>query len=892
MPGIDCVAITDHNSGDWIGRLQEAYRDLDERRPGDFRPLFIFPGAEVTVSGGYHLLAILDPERTRDDIVSLLGALRIQGRNQGSQDASSAKTLVEAARIVTEYGGLAIPAHIDRPAGIFEIRDGEPALRGQTRVQFLDCENVLAMEVCDPNLPNLSEDLRGRIRSRYSEVLGSDCHHPAGEAAGRAPGRRYTWVKMGTPSLSGLELALRDRAPLSIRRSDVEEGDPNRHARLYIGEIQVRNGQYAGRDAPLRANFSPWLSAIIGGRGSGKSTLIEMTRLGLRRVADHPDTIKEDLKHFGKVYQSRGDRAALTEKTEIIVTLSKEGEEFRVRWRQDGQGDSVIEQRTGDSWSNTPGEVFSRFPVRILSQKQVFAMAGNPGSLLRLIDESPEVDKGEWDARYEEVSTRFLSLRSEARALEARLKDRQRIEGGLADVRRQLAVFEEGGHRDLLVQYRRLVRQRRAMEDRGGEWGRAVEEVRVVLQRVGPSDLPEADFAGGTQAEAEAVRLLQDAASSQETFRGRIQQLADAEAERIGQWETSLAASDWASAERETHAEYEALVKRLDREGVTDPSGYGVLVHERQQLESQLAELTAVEGKLQTAKCNAECALKEVAGLRSQLSERRAKFLADVLDDNEFVRIDVRPYGEVPRAAEPAFRQAVNRPDEVLAGDILSKDEDATGILAELYQDLPQDLEERTKTLETRIEGIKRELLQIRLTDQAGMRSKWLLNHLKSMSPEQVDRLELWWPEDELRVEYRRAGEKSFTPIREGSPGQKSAAMLAFLLSHGEEPIILDQPEDDLDNRLISDLVVAQLREGKRARQVIVATHNPNIVVNGDAEMVVSMVHEGGQCSVRCESSGCLQDREVRKEVCTVMEGGQEAFESRYRRLRGGPSGA
>ena len=100
---------------------------------------------------------------------------------------------------------------------------------------------------------------------------------------------------------------------------------------------------------------------------------------------------------------------------------------------------------------------------------------------------------------------------------------------------------------------------------------------------------------------------------------------------------------------------------------------------------------------------------------------------------------------------------------------------------------------------------------------------------------------------------------------------------------------MLDQPEDDLDNHVIHDLIVRQIRDNKRRRQVIVVTHNPNIVVNGDAEQVIAMDHVEGQCVVVVEGTGSLQEREVREEVCRVMEGGRRAFEARYRRLVRGP---
>ena len=107
--------------------------------------------------------------------------------------------------------------------------------------------------------------------------------------------------------------------------------------------------------------------------------------------------------------------------------------------------------------------------------------------------------------------------------------------------------------------------------------------------------------------------------------------------------------------------------------------------------------------------------------------------------------------------------------------------------------------------------------------------------------------------------------------------------MLAFLLAHGEEPLVLDQPEDDLDNHLIYDLIVRQIRENKLRRQIIVVTHNPNIVVNGDAEMLHVLDFIEGQCKV--VQYGSLQQIAIREEICRVMEGGREAFERRYRRL-------
>jgi predicted ATPase len=94
--------------------------------------------------------------------------------------------------------------------------------------------------------------------------------------------------------------------------------------------------------------------------------------------------------------------------------------------------------------------------------------------------------------------------------------------------------------------------------------------------------------------------------------------------------------------------------------------------------------------------------------------------------------------------------------------------------------------------------------------------------------------------------------------------------------------LVLDQPEDDLDNHLIYDLVVRQIRANKQRRQLIIVTHNPNIVVNGDAEMIYALDFNS-QCFI--SQSGSLQNQKMRDEVCSVMEGGEDAFDLRYRRL-------
>nr|WP_049920112.1 ABC transporter ATP-binding protein [Halobiforma nitratireducens] len=107
------------------------------------------------------------------------------------------------------------------------------------------------------------------------------------------------------------------------------------------------------------------------------------------------------------------------------------------------------------------------------------------------------------------------------------------------------------------------------------------------------------------------------------------------------------------------------------------------------------------------------------------------------------------------------------------------------------------------------------------------------------------------------------------------SLGQKGTVLLKILLAQDEKPLIIDQPEENLDNRFIYKTLKDAFKEAKKKRQVIIATHNANLVVNTDAEQVVVANYEENEISF---TAGPLEDSEIREEVTTILEGGEQAF--------------
>ncbi|WP_191062089.1 ATP-binding protein [Geminicoccus harenae] len=317
---------------------------------------------------------------------------------------------------------------------------------------------------------------------------------------------------------------------------------------------------------------------------------------------------------------------------------------------------------------------------------------------------------------------------------------------------------------------------------------------------------------------------------------------------------------------------YQSLCDKLAEIGGDDPLEFDKVIGEIDYVEKRLDRVNTARKLIEEIDADIDKCKRSILELRRSLTKRRSEFVGRVLRGNKYVRIDVVPYGDID-GVEGALRSLLN-----CLGDRFSRDfESLLGGLSQANS--PLAMEQEVEALRNRIAAGKAG--SAAYGDCADRR---FLTMLQGLAGEVIDKLDIWYPEDTVQVLHSPTGNgDNFRAIKEGSPGQKTAALLAFLLPYGDDPIILDQPEDDLDNNLVYRLIVKQIKDMKIRRQVIVVTHNANIVVNGDAEYVVALTSRGGQAHI--ERQGCLQDAEVRRTICEVMEGGREAFAERYRRI-------
>jgi histidinol phosphatase-like PHP family hydrolase len=320
---IHCIVVTDHNTGAWIDKLKAELATLKQQDAATWGTVTLFPGMELSCNGGVHLKVILDPAKGTSDIDAIRGSVGYSG-TPGDSDGVTSQSVEQVIRAIQSAGGVACAAHVDKPKGLLIALNDHNTL--QPIFKLLD-----AVEVIDPTAACLQAHTATLAGIAF--VLGSDSHQP------KDIGRGFTWVKMSSPSIEGLKLALLDPES-AVRRSDVCASNPQQLGHPKIKNIRVEKLRLR-QNAPLIIHFNPSYNALIGGRGSGKSTILECLRLGLARENElltgrSDGALRQSFESFKKEKTGRNEPGMMLTDSRITVEVSKgQGdleERFEYRW--------------------------------------------------------------------------------------------------------------------------------------------------------------------------------------------------------------------------------------------------------------------------------------------------------------------------------------------------------------------------------------------------------------------------------------------------------------------------------------------------------------------------------------------------------------------------------
>lgn len=845
---LDCIVVTDHNTFQWIPELRKALTEYQQNPDDDYRDIVIFPGIEITVQGNIHLLGIFDPGSEYEDLVKILGKIDY------CEDIKTTKNPInKIIEIITENHGIAVPAHVDQASGLFYEDTSSSVQRSA-----LDTRLLLALEVINSDFHNAAYE---EFKLNLSYVSGSDAHRTDDIA------RNYTWIKMGEANIEALRLALYDGKDSSIRSIDCINNPNNILGRTYIKRITISNGKIIGRIAPFSIDFSPWHNCLIGGRGSGKSSILKLLRLILNRQSELSLDLRSEFDKFAKIPANREDLGILLNNTEITLDMVVDGVNHRLLWKNG----KTYEIEDDDSEIDCL-DITKRFPVKMFSQKQLFELTKNANMLIEYIDE--DWDSASWNDELKDLKLKYKECKNSLAKLQTQQHRRKQLTVELEDLNKKISVFETEETKQLLADRNKLTQQQGIIGHIYDEYADLI----AIIENI--KKLKENRIINGIEKlDEDTQKVLTNYIGQFDELHNELKALIQKYAPLSLSFEDLMKLLPIKSSMDSNTAKLNELLSVLLANGVEGIDKYKELIDSREVLQNRLSETPDVSKEIEEQ----EQTLKDLLHWLKELIKKRYDERCSVIErynGTGNLRIKLNIFADI-EGNEKEFRRIIQRESGFDSDILVRNSDDEMPTNGFIYKTCCINSD---KSAEEAIENLfaEKSTFILSASDKYSRKFVNYLEKARERSPEiDIDTM-LWIPDDKITLDIKLPGNR-FQSVDSSSPGQRTSAILSLILRRGKYPIIIDQPEDDLDTRNITDIVVKGISEMKNDHQFIIVTHNPNIVVNTNSEQVIQLDVKGGQIQTQC--SGALQSHDVRDAICEVMEGGREALEKRYFRI-------
>lgn len=870
---LEVIGITDHNFSEKTGPRDWFLTHLIEQNKTVARelgrpPLYILPGFEVDI--GYHVLCLFEPAtkvshlRRVNMILIKLGLAENQRFRAGMPSALrrgdetvSLKTLLET--VQKEHGGIVIAAHADQQDGL---------LSAPRNIDEYKLPGLLAIELTGyPMSERYRSILEGRNKDwsrtgrQPAYVQSSDAKSLKVDAEGRpgqnSLGYRYTWVKSSKPSISSLRQAFLD-GKSRLRLQTARPSDEQSHPRIVF--LKCRGLKFL---ADQEIHFSPNLNTLIGGRGTGKSTALELLRFAFGR--DQGDAISDSTRaKFERV------KATFTENAEIQVGWESLPGQVDVISLKPQEGRALIQGEAHDL------EVFLRqLPVQFYSQQQLSELTDvhSGGSLLAMIDEACSAElqglKGQEDTLRAEIQQLFAAMDQ----LSALTEEVKVLKQEIQELNRQWQARREV--QEEAQQYQRAEAARRYFEQVRTQINEDINRFALLAEDMSSrGQLNEGQVTIWPRSEW-FNELTQRAAKLRETYQAQAANLAaqlrndsvelfahgdgwdhvsrelegTKDAFLLACRERGLQPQDVArlqEIDKSRQAKLQSLQEKEERLNVLDP--------QRERLNNALVEMNTLWRR--------QCALRQRTAV--EISERAGGSIRVFIQQ----MADTAGFLQAWDQMAPDGRSRLGRAWEYIGKSLFEN-------FLQYQQEIQPEADSpwlhiREVIAERR--GLPQELLEYR-------------QELKDIFSERVDSwriARLTRVEERVDIELFRADGTLVGSVQsqELSEGQRNTAVLNLLLAKGEGPIVIDQPEDELDSNFIYRELVPLLRKVKNQRQLILATHNANLPVNADTDLVYALEVAKGRGAKL--AAGGLDRSDTATAVLDIMEGSAEAFKRRF----------
>lgn len=800
----------------------------------------VFPGFEPSLRdgrSGLHLLFLFDPEIGRDRYLRLFDLVMggvspwvdgtLQVSNKNAEDAFDDlrdfrnREIQQAPQGQSVWQYLILAPHIEAGNGLLGAKKAQI-------LQLFAHGEVAGLELADEQLPENTLSPRKWLEEGMQQHRQAFFHSSDAYSIGDI-GKRHTWMKLASPRIEALRQAfiasdsrLRIGFIRDANKQLVEISDPpavTMNHRPWLRSVTVRGAaSFFGGDEGTRFDLSPDLTCIIGGSMTGKSTLLDGLRIHVEAPAPNNESIAEQV-------TGRGRNRFLSGSPEVAF---------------DAPG------------SDPTASPYERWPAHFFAQNELqrLAEADSVEALLAKLTRSETAGIEERNATLQGLDKEIDDLAGGLDRLEGELAEAEQDYERARRAGQELNAFRDAGVDILHALGRRL----RAWESARFQGGRLRANIELAIAHIYPFDDIELDD--------ELILMLAEAS------------VDPAEFDLQARWSRII--GHMQSAKDELDALMGVVGKSVEvlknRESViqTDVeralAGQGLdadKLKEFQKLNQQAALLANYEVIL----AEKRACVTEIEASFKRLRQERQRLLQEQRDAFDRVLASVaQRFGSRIRA-----RRIEN-------GDTRSLEKYLTGLGQRGVSRWWNGLEAGARySPEVLLEHLAANTL-----NEVGMTDAVQRTFQEAMTKDRRRALAALRAPDVYVLEML-LDDGNYRRLEELSGGQKVSVLLSLLLETDDtSPLVIDQPEDELDNRFLWETILPALKDLKGRRQLIVATHNPNIVVNGDADMVILL--EATAQHGRVDIAGVIEEPAVRDAIVKTVDGGDEAFRLRRRK--------
>jgi hypothetical protein len=733
-------------------------------------------------------------------------------------------------------------------------------------------------------------------------IHGSDAH--SNDKVGAPDGDRFCWIK-GAPEFDALRQACIDPATRAFVGPE-----PPVHAMLsqVIDSIEIAGAPWA---QTRYVSLNPGLVAIIGARGSGKTALADMIALGFDATSDRLSEASflvraepllsgasvvltwaagednhRELDRSGDVFVGAYPRARYLSQKFVEELCSAQGMTdellreieriiFEAHATSDRDGaadfDELLELRVAryrqarERLEDSLGDISEQIGTDLEKQKLVPDLKRQVSEQTRRIngyksDQSKLISK-----RSEVRAQRLASLTAAAETVRGYLRYSSSCEQSLLTLQDEVANFRSHQAPEAL---RRSQQRYRAANIKDPDWKP------FLLDYSGDVDGSVAQHLKATRDGAQKWKGTQPTISK-DINTPLIADGSDITTAPLALLEAEIARLEkLINVDRDTANRFAALTKRIVEENAT-------LARLNQRLE------------------DCEGAVDRVKQLVKEREDAYASVFEAVLAEQRVLTELYRPLMERLKGESGTLTKLTFSVSRIADVDAWAKEGEA---LFDLRQkgpfkgkgSLSQIAAERLKPA---WENGDAAAVSAAMAHFRAEHQETLLAHSPVPKSDQAD-YRSWskrfakWLYSTAHIHIRYGIDYDGTDLRKLSPGTRGIVLLLLYLAlddNDDRPLIIDQPEENLDPKSVYDELVGLFIRAKTKRQVIIVTHNANLVVNTDADQILiaeAGPHKPGELPPITYTSGGLESASIRKAVCDILEGGERAFQERARRLR------